>query len=395
LKPVRFSPEDVAHMRRALALAERGRGDTRPNPVVGAVIVRGGRVLAEGYHHRVGEAHGEIDALAHLAGRAPGATIYVNLEPCCHTGRTGPCTEALLAAGIRRVVVGCLDPNPRVDGCGVTRLRRAGVRVDVGCLEAECREANRGFFVWVRENRPLVTLKAAATLDGFIAAAGGAREWITGPKARRAAHELRAAHDAILVGAGTVRTDDPHLTVRLPRLTVRLPRLTVRLPARTVRLPARTAKAHPLRVVLDGRLSLSPRAQVLRRAPRTPPTLVIGARGAEPRRVRALERAGAEVVLLPVGRGGRLALGRVLAELGRRDIQSLLVEGGAQMHGAFVDERLVDRVALFFAPKLIGGGVPIAQGRGVPVAEALSLGPLTVEPVGDDLLLRADVRSRR
>jgi diaminohydroxyphosphoribosylaminopyrimidine deaminase/5-amino-6-(5-phosphoribosylamino)uracil reductase len=377
LKPVRakrFSADDVAHMRRALALAERGRGDTRPNPVVGAVIVRGGRVLAEGYHHRVGEAHGEIDALAHLGGRAPGATIYVNLEPCCHTGRTGPCTEALLAAGIRRVVVGCLDPNPRVDGCGVTRLRRAGVRVDVGCLEAECRETNRGFFVWVRENRPLVTLKAAATLDGFIAAAGGAREWITGPEARQAAHQLRAAHDAILVGAGTVRTDDPRLTVRLP---------------------ARTSKAHPRRVVLDGRLSLSPRAQVLRRAPRTPPTLVIGARGAEPRRVRALERAGAEVVLLPAGRGGRLALARVLAELGRRDIQSLLVEGGAGTHGAFVDARLADRVALFLAPKLIGSGIPIAQGRGVPVAQALPLGRLTVEPLGEDLLLRADVRAPR
>jgi diaminohydroxyphosphoribosylaminopyrimidine deaminase/5-amino-6-(5-phosphoribosylamino)uracil reductase len=270
--------------------------------------------------------------------------------------------------------VGCLDPNPRVDGCGVTRLRRAGVRVDVGCLEAECRETNRGFFVWVRENRPLVTLKAAATLDGFIAAAGGAREWITGPEARQAAHQLRAAHDAILVGAGTVRTDDPRLTVRLP---------------------ARTSKAHPRRVVLDGRLSLSPRAQVLRRAPRTPPTLVIGARGAEPRRVRALERAGAEVVLLPAGRGGRLALARVLAELGRRDIQSLLVEGGAGTHGAFVDARLADRVALFLAPKLIGSGIPIAQGRGVPVAQALPLGRLTVEPLGEDLLLRADVRAPR
>src|SRR5262249_32480189 len=143
LKPAAFSADDVAHMRRALALAERGRGDTRPNPVVGAVIVRGGRVLAEGYHHRGGGAHGAIDALAQLDGRAPGATIYVTLEPCCHTGRTGPCTEALLAAGVRRVVVGCLDPNPRVDGCGVTRLLGAGVRVDVGCLEAECREANR------------------------------------------------------------------------------------------------------------------------------------------------------------------------------------------------------------------------------------------------------------
>jgi diaminohydroxyphosphoribosylaminopyrimidine deaminase/5-amino-6-(5-phosphoribosylamino)uracil reductase len=386
LKPVRaagFSADDVAHMRRALALAERGRGDTRPNPVVGAVVVRGGRVLAEGYHHRAGEAHGEIDALGHLGGRAPGATIYVNLEPCCHTGRTGPCTKALIAAGIRRVVVGCLDPNPRVDGCGVTELRRAGVRVDVGCLEAECREANRGFFVWVLEKRPLVTLKAAATLDGFIAAADGAREWITGPEARRAAHELRAPHDAILVGAGTVRADDPHLTVRLPKLTVRLG------------ASARTSKPYPRRVVLDGRLSLLPRAQVLRRAPRTPPTLVIGARGAEPRRVRALERAGAEVVLLPPGRGGRLALGRVLAELGRRDIQSLLVEGGAQLHGALIDARLVDRVAIFLAPKLIGAGVPIAQGRGASVAEALPLGPLAVQSLGADLLVRADVLLRR
>ena len=360
-------------MRRALELAERGRGSTRPNPVVGAVIVRGGRVLAEGYHHRAGEAHGEIDALAHVGGRAPGATIYVNLEPCCHTGRTGPCTRALIAAGVRRVVVGALDPNPRVDGRGVAQLRRAGIRVDVGCLEAECREANRGFFVWVSERRPLVTLKAAATLDGFIAAPGGAREWITGPEARRAAHRLRAAHDAILVGAGTVRSDDPQLTVRLPGRD-------------------RASKARPRRVVLDGRLSLRPRAQVLGAAAGAPPTLVIGARGADARRVRALARAGAEVVLLPPARGGRLPLSRVLAELGRRDIQSLLVEGGAHVHGALIDARLVDRVALFVAPKLLGAGIPIAQGGGVPVARALALEPPTVEALGDDLLIRADVR---
>src|SRR6185369_14130169 len=157
-----FSPQDTTFMRRALALAERGRGGTRPNPIVGAVIVRGGRVLSEGFHRRAGEAHGEVSALEPLHGRAPGATLYVNLEPCCHTGRTGPCTEAIIQAGIRRVVVGCGDPNPRVDGRGVARLRRAGVRVDVGCLEAECRAANRAFFTWVREGRPLVTLKAAA-----------------------------------------------------------------------------------------------------------------------------------------------------------------------------------------------------------------------------------------
>jgi diaminohydroxyphosphoribosylaminopyrimidine deaminase/5-amino-6-(5-phosphoribosylamino)uracil reductase len=371
-----FSTTDVVFMRRALALAERGRGGTRPNPVVGAVIVRGGRVLGEGYHHRAGEAHGEIDALAQVGGRAPGATIYVNLEPCCHTGRTGPCTSALIAAGVRRVVVGCLDPNPRVDGRGVRRLRRAGIRVDVGCLEEACREANRAFIVWVREKRPLVTLKVAATLDGFIAGVGGAPEWITGREARRAAHELRATHDAVLVGAGTVRTDDPQLTVRM----------------RTGGAPARGG-ARPVRVVLDGRLGTPPGARVLRRAPGVPPTLMLGARGAEPRRVRALERAGAEVVLLAPDRGGRLPMARVLAELARRDIQSVLVEGGARVHGALIDARLLDRVAVFVAPKLLGAGVPVAAGGGWPVPRALQLGPLSVAALGPDLLIRADVLS--
>jgi diaminohydroxyphosphoribosylaminopyrimidine deaminase/5-amino-6-(5-phosphoribosylamino)uracil reductase len=370
LNRARFSPADLGFMGRALALAERGRGGTRPNPVVGAVIVRGGRVLAEGFHRRAGEAHGEIDALNRLGGRAPGATIYVNLEPCCHTGRTGPCTSALIAAGVRRVVIGCLDPNPRVDGRGVRVLRRAGVRVDVGCLEEACREANRAFFVWVRDRRPLVTLKVAATLDGFIAAADGQPAWITGPQARQAAHVLRAAHDAVLVGAGTVRSDDPRLTVRLP---------------------ASRATARPLRVVLDGKLTTPPRARVLRREAGAPRTLVIGARGADARRVRAIERAGGEVVLLPPGRGQRIPAARVLAELGKREIQSLLVEGGAAVHGALVDARLVDRVAFFVAPKLLGAGIAIAAGQGSPVARALELGPLSVETVGRDLLIRADV----
>jgi diaminohydroxyphosphoribosylaminopyrimidine deaminase/5-amino-6-(5-phosphoribosylamino)uracil reductase len=372
-----FSAVDQRHMRRALALAERGRGTARPNPVVGAVIVRGGRVLAEGFHHRAGEAHGEIDALSRLGGRAPGATIYVNLEPCCHTGRTGPCTRALIAAGIARVVVGCVDPNPRVDGQGVRRLRRAGVRVDVGCLEAACREANRGFFVWVREQRPLVTLKVAATLDGFIAGPGGAPIGITGAPARIVAHELRAAHDAVLVGAGTVIADDPRLTVRLPAGGKR---------ARGQR------RASPARVVLDGQLRTPPSARILRRAPGSPATIVFGARGAAPGRARALERAGAEVVLLP-GRAGRLSIAGVLRELGRREIQSLLIEGGAAVHGAFIGARLADRVAFFLAPKLFGAGVPIAAGAASKTAAlpALRLGPLDARAVGDDLLVTGDV----
>ena len=348
-----FSAADERFMRRALALAERGRGTTRPNPVVGAVIVRGGRIVAEGFHERAGEPHAEINALGALRGgpgAAHGATLYVTLEPCCHVGRTGPCTAAVLAAKLARVVVGCGDPNPLVDGGGITRLRRAGVRVDVGCLERECREAIRAYAIWISEQRPLVTLKAAATLDGVIA--DGVRRktrrpvWITGPRARQVAHELRAAHDAVLVGAGTVRADDPRLTVR------------------GAGRKRRPAAEPPLRVVLAGQRAL-------------------------PRRSRVLDDEAPSLVLRP-GSGPR-GLRRALAVLARHGVQSLLVEGGAKIHGAFIAAGLVDRVALFVAPRLAGGGVPVATGAGLSLENALRLGPLTVRAVGDDLLITGDV----
>jgi diaminohydroxyphosphoribosylaminopyrimidine deaminase/5-amino-6-(5-phosphoribosylamino)uracil reductase len=371
-----FSASDERLMRRALALAERGRGTTRPNPVVGAVIARGGRVLAEGFHRRAGQPHAEIEALARLPARgARGATLYVNLEPCCHTGRTGPCTEAILAAGLARVVVGVRDPNPLVDGRGTARLRRAGVRVDVGCLEAACAAANRAFAIWARERRPLVTLKAAASLDGFIAPSNEARPrgrrapvWLTGPAARRAAHELRAAHDAVLVGSGTVLADDPRLTVRLSG--------------------AARGAAAPLRVVLDGRLRTPPDAQVLARGAST---LIFTARGAPAGRARALRAAGAEVVELAAPRG-RLPVVAVLRALAARDVQSVLVEGGAAVHGAFLGAGLVDDVALFIAPLLLGGGVPIAAGLGRGVEAAVALDEVSVRRLGPDLLLRGQAR---
>ena len=354
MKPAVFSAADARFMRRALALAERGRGTTQPNPVVGAVVVRGGRVVAEGYHRKAGEAHAEVNALARLSGGAHGTTMYVTLEPCNHTGRTGPCTEVLLAARPARLVVGCRDPNPLVDGRGIARLRRAGLRVDVGCLEAECAAAIRAYAIWVRERRPLVTLKAAATLDGFIAARAAARPkmdkktgkpapaWITSPEARAAAHELRAVHDAILVGAGTVRADDPRLTVRHARR--RLPR-------------------QPLRVVLAGRHPLPPDAHVFDPAA---PTLTIE----DPR--------------------GRVPPRRALEVLAARGVQSVLVEGGAAIAGAFIAAGLVDRVAVFVAPKLLGGGLGLATGGDRPLARALRLGPISVAAVGPDLLLTAD-----
>jgi len=373
---------DARFMRRALALARRGGLATRPNPKVGAVIVRDGRIIAEGYHRRAGGPHAEVDALARLDGRAPGATVYVTLEPCSHVGRTPPCTKALLAAGVARVVVGVRDPNPLVDGRGVAALRRAGVAVEVGCLEDECRALNRAFFMWIRQRRPLVTLKAAASWDGFIAdglpRARAAPVWLTGPAAREAAHSLRSAHDAILVGAGTVRADDPQLTDRRPG-----------------------ARAQPRRVVIDGRLGISPSASVLRQpggssAGNGGLTLVFGvASSASEARARALRAAGADVVLLDGDREGRLDVAAVLAELAKRELQSVLVEGGAETHAAFIEAGLVDRVAIFLAPRLLGGGIPIARGGGGrSVADALRLGPPAVRRVGDDLLLEADVVGR-
>jgi diaminohydroxyphosphoribosylaminopyrimidine deaminase/5-amino-6-(5-phosphoribosylamino)uracil reductase len=371
-----LTDEDRRFMRAALAQAERGRGHTHPNPVVGALVVRDGKVLARGYHHQAGGPHAEIDALAKLDYRAPGATLYTTLEPCSHTGRTGPCAPQIVKAGVKRVVVGCRDCNPLVSGRGLAILRRAGVRVDAGCLEAECHAQNRAFFRWISDRRPWITLKVATTLDGFIAPPGrptGRIHWITGEPARHAAHQLRVAHDAILVGAGTVLADDPELTARgVPGA-----------------LPDR-----PLRVILDGRLRTPPSAKILRTGGRPP--VVIGAHGrkADPAlgaRIRRLERAGAEVLLLPAGPDGHLPLPAVLRALADRDVQSLLVEGGSHVLGAFIAGRLVDSVAWFLAPRLAGAGVGIVQGSGLDWRSPIVLGPPTTRAVGDDLLVTADV----
>jgi diaminohydroxyphosphoribosylaminopyrimidine deaminase/5-amino-6-(5-phosphoribosylamino)uracil reductase len=442
-----FSTADHKWMGRALALAQRGRGTTRPNPIVGAVLVRNGRLLAEGYHQRAGLPHAEREALAAIQsaihpgggwaggdpprGIARGATLYVTLEPCCHTGRTPPCTDALIASGIERVVVGLQDPNPVVNGQGIDRLRRAGIRVDVGCRRAEAQAQNRSFLTWVEHGRPWVTLKVAATLDGFIAdwSMPTTREtapgpiWLTGEEARRAAHVLRAEHDAILVGAGTVLADDPLLTVRLPdpgspvpaagspksrpargkagargnvaTPAMRAPRSRAAASASGVvpgNMPekARLPLRQPLRVVLDGRLRISPTARLLGSASASAQTLVFSSSMAPRQKANALEAAGAEVIRMP-GKGSRVHLTEVLQELATRGIQSVLVEGGADVHAAFISAGLVDGVAVFQAPLLLGGGVPIARGQGRGVAAALRLGPLEVQRFGDDLCVRADV----
>ena len=351
-------------MAHAIALAARGLGRTHPNPPVGAVVVRRGKIVGEGFHRRAGGPHAEIVALRAAGRRAVGATLYLTLEPCTHFGRTPPCLGRVLASGVTRVVIGMRDPNRRVRGRGVAGLRRAGVAVTVGTLAAECAALSAGYLSWIRRGRPLVVLKLAASLDGRIATAAGAARWITGTAARRGVHALRNRLDAVMVGAGTIRTDDPQLTCRL------------------------RGGRDPIRVVVAGRLRLSPRARVFRSGSRVP-TWIVAARDAPRRREAALSRAGGEVVRLPGS--GRVALASVLRELGRRGVTSVLVEGGTTLAGALIRAGLVDRLVLYLAPILLGGdGIPVVGPLGVrEPARALRLRGLRVASVGQDLVVEA------
>ncbi|GAB6876478.1 bifunctional diaminohydroxyphosphoribosylaminopyrimidine deaminase/5-amino-6-(5-phosphoribosylamino)uracil reductase RibD [Thermaerobacter litoralis] len=320
-------------MRRALELAARARGRTHPNPMVGAVVVQDGQIVGEGYHRRAGEPHAEVEALQRAGPRAQGATLYVTLEPCCHHGRTPPCTQAILAAGVRRVVAAMEDPDPRVAGRGLRALAGAGLQVAWGLEEDRARRLNEAYLVHRLLGRPMVTLKYAMTLDGRIATARGDSRWITGPRARRWVHRLRDRVDAILVGVGTVLADDPALTVRL-----------------------HPGGRDPLRIVLDSQARTPPAARVVQVARQSSaPTWVAVTPWAPRERVARLERAGVRVLRLPAGPDGRVSLPHLLDELARSGVLHLLVEGGATVHAAFFTARLADRVIAWVAPKLIGG----------------------------------------
>ena len=319
-------------MRRALVLAERGRGRVNPNPMVGAVIVRAGRVVGEGWHRALGEPHAEAMALAQAGARARGATMYVTLEPCAHKGRTPPCVDAMIASGIRRCFVAIRDPHRIVNGRGLRRLRAAGVRVEVGLLEREAREQLGGYLLTHTEGRPRVTLKLATSLDGRIAPSGGfARQgsgrWLTGAVARRQGHRLRATADAIVVGAGTARADDPRLTARGVRVS-----------------------RSPLRVVCDTRLSLPGTLRMFRDRKAT---VVACGRAASRRRQRALEALGVGVWRLPTGSSG-ISPRPLLRRLARVGCHEVLIEGGAALAGSWLAAGVIDRLALFVAPRLLG-----------------------------------------
>ena len=363
-------------MRRALQLAALADHATSPNPMVGAVVLdRGGRWAGQGYHRRAGEPHAEVLALAEAGPRAEGGTLYVSLEPCAHHGRTPPCTDAILAAGIRRVVAAIEDPDPKTRGRGLARLRDAGLQVEVGLEEAGARRLNRFYLKHRTTGLPFVTAKFAISLDGRIATAAGESRWITGEAARAEGHRLRQRHDAILVGAGTVLEDDPRLTNRLPG-----------------------AARQALRVVLDSTLRIPAEAALLTGQGEAPTLVATTARAPEAA-VAAVESAGAEVLRLPAsGPRERVDLAALLEELGRRDLLSVLVEGGAEVHGAFFDAGLVDAVVAFVAPIVIGGErAPSAVGgAGVKtLSDALRLEDLEVTRLGDDLMLSGDVHRDR
>jgi len=359
-------------MRRALELAARADHQTSPNPMVGAIVLdRTGEFAGEGYHARAGEAHAERLALERAGERARGGTLYVTLEPCSHEGRTPPCADAVVAAGVRRVVVAMEDPDRRVAGTGLDKLRHAGIEVEVGLEEKAARRLNRFYVKHRSTGLPWVTARFAASLDGKIATASGESRWITSEAARRESHRLRQEHDAILVGAGTVASDDPELTNRLPN-----------------------ASRQPLRVVVDSTLRTPATAKVLA-GQQHAPTLVVTTERASKDALKAIKATGAEVVMTEEAAGTehRVDLNQLLRLLGDRGILSLLVEGGAEVNGAFFDEHLVDGVVAFVAPIVIGGSkAPGAVGgQGARrLKDAFRLNNLEIERIGDDLMVSGE-----
>jgi diaminohydroxyphosphoribosylaminopyrimidine deaminase/5-amino-6-(5-phosphoribosylamino)uracil reductase len=359
---------DEYYMRRALRLARKGEGRVSPNPLVGAVIVRDDRIIAEGYHRCCGENHAEINAIENATEAVAGAVFYITLEPCSHFGRTSPCVDALLACRPGRVVVGTTDPNPLVSGKGIQTLEQHGIETKIGVLAEACRRLNEVFFKYIRTGLPFVTVKFAQTLDGRIATATGHSRWISSPPSLRFAHRLRNVHDAILIGADTVLMDDPELTCRLVR--------------------GRT----PLRIVIDSRLRTSPEARIFK-VQKDAHTIVATTRRAAGERRRPFEEKGIEVLDIGEDRAGRVDLRMLLTVLGKREISSLLVEGGAAVITAFLKEKLADRLVVILAPKITGEGLNAVGDLGIrQMDDALRLSFRRIARRGDDLILDARIK---
>ena len=354
--------KDEHWMRRALRFAKKGRGRTSPNPMVGAVLVKDERVVGEGYHVKAGEPHAEIMAMRKAGDEARGSTLYINLEPCSHHGKTPPCAPALIEAGVKRVVVGMEDPNPLVKGRGLEMLRAAGLDVEVGVFEEACQKLNEAFCKYILVKEPFIILKIASTLDGKIATRDGQSKWITGEASRRFVHRLRNQVDGLLVGIGTILKDDPLLTARI------------------------RGGRDPYRIVLDSRLRISEKAKIIDQSPEK--TILATTELAPKGKMESLEKRGVRVLILD-SMQGRVNLKSLLTRLGEMGMMSLLVEGGSEVNGSFLNEGLIDKIFLFLSPRFLGGqALGIFGGRGTEkLEEALSLNQLKIKKVGEDILL--------
>lgn len=356
---------DEFYMQRALSLARKGEGRVSPNPMVGTVIVRNHRIIGEGYHRTFGGHHAEIDAMEKATAPLKGATFYVSLEPCSHFGKTPPCVTKIIEARPARVVIGTVDPNPLVSGKGIKALQEAGIETKVGVLEDACRTLNETFFHFIRERRPFVTLKFAQTIDGRIAAATGHSQWISSQRSLRLAHRERGLHDAVLVGVGTVLKDNPELTVRLVR------------------------GRNPLRIVVDPFLRIPLKAKLLQDQQRAKTLLAVAA-GGDGKKKNRIEAMGVDILPSAVDRKGFVDLGRLLNDLGKRGISSLLVEGGSAVITSFLRERLADRLLCVIAPKILGQGIEAVGDLGIKsVDQSIRLSCRKVFRSGDDVVIDA------
>ena len=357
-------------MRMALNLAKKGQGYTTPNPMVGAVVVKNGKVVGRGFHRAAGQAHAEVNAIDDAGENAKGAWLYVNLEPCNHTGRTPPCTRKILDAGIRRVIVAMADPHTKAGG-GAAYLRQNGIDVQVGVCEKQAICLNEAFVKYVSTGRPFVILKCAATLDGRIATRTGDSKWVTGEKARRHVHRLRHAVDAIMVGIGTIRADNPSLTSRL----------------------GKKKGVDPVRIVLDTHLSISPAARILA-LNSDADTILIAGKGAAKGKRKQFQQKRVRVIEQPV-KGGQIDLTSLMDRLGAEGITSLLIEGGSRVLASALSSGIVDKALFFFAPKILGGddGVPICQGPGPALMkDSIQLKQIRIQRFAEDVMIEGYIR---
>lgn len=354
---------DEYYMKRALKLAAKGRGQVSPNPMVGALLIKNDAIIGQGYHRCCGENHAEVNAIQNATEDVAGSTLYVTLEPCCHHGKTPPCTDLIIQRKIGRVVVGATDANPLVSGQGILRLQKAGIKIKTDVLKDECRDLNEIFFHYMEAGLPFVTVKYAQTLDGRIATSTGQSQWISSPASLKFAHQLRAQHDAILVGIGTIFKDDPELTVR------------------------RVRGRNPLRIVADSNLAVSLEAKVMRNLSHTP-TMIVTAKNASDPHFQKLARAGAEIITIDPDGQKRIPMKKLLRILAARNISSVLIEGGSQIITSALKENVVNRLVTIIAPKIIGRGIEAIGDLNIrDLKEAKQLSVRAVSRKGADIII--------